>query len=429
VGARDLLDDCVHCGFCLPTCPTYLLWGQETDSPRGRIYLMKLRRDGREATAASFVHHIDTCLGCMACVTACPSGVQYDALLEAARPEVERVANRGLFDRGFRRLIFALFPHPSRLRLLSWPLGLYQKLGLQRAVRGTGILRLLPNRLQAMERLLPPIAFDHTDLPAWIPAEGPVRLRVGLLLGCVQRVFFNDVNAATARVLAAEGCEVVVPPQQGCCGALAEHAGEETDAIAAAKRLIEVFERADVDTIAINAAGCGSVMKRYGSLLRRDPEYADRAKAFAAKCRDISEVLAELEPRAPRGRVDMRVAYHDACHLQHAQGVRVQPRRLLQGIPGVEVREIPESEICCGSAGIYNLLEPEPASELRDRKVRNILGTEADAIVSANPGCLLQIATGLDEAGRRLPVMHLIELLDRSIRQGRTPPAMDRNGA
>ena len=406
----------MHCGFCLPTCPTYLLWGQETDSPRGRIHLMKLRRDGRETSSASFVQHIDTCLGCMACVTACPSGVQYDSLLEAARPQVERDAKRGIGDWVFRRLIFAMFPHPGRLRALSWPLGFYQKLGIQRLVHSSGLLSLLPKRLQSMERLLPPIAVGRTVLPARIPAQGSQRKRVALLLGCVQRVFFGNVNEATARVLAAEGCEVVVPQTQACCGALAEHAGEEADAMAAARKLIDAFEGTGADTIVINAAGCGSAMKRYGHLLRNDAAYAAKAKAFASKCKDISEVLVELEPRARRGAVKLKAAYHDACHLQHAQGVRAQPRRVLQSIPGVDVREIPESEICCGSAGIYNLLEPDAATELRDRKVRNILKTDADVIVSGNPGCLLQIATGLEAAGRPMRIMHLVEVLDQSIR-------------
>ena len=379
---------------------------------------MKLRRDGRETGSESFVRHIDTCLGCMACVTACPSGVQYDSLLEAARPQVERDAKRGFGDRAFRRMIFAMFPHPKRLRVLAWPLGLYQKLGVQRLLHKSGVLNLLPQRLQAMERLLPPITFQHSELPSYIPAQGPPRKRVGLLLGCVQRVFFGSVNEATARVLAAEGCDVVIPQAQQCCGALAEHAGEEKDAIDSAKRLIDAFERSEVETIVINAAGCGSAMKRYGHLLRNDPSYADRAKAFAARCKDISEVLADLEPRAARGAVRLKAAYHDACHLQHAQGVRAQPRRLLQAIPGVEVREIADSEICCGSAGIYNLLEPDAATALRDRKVQNILKTDAEAIVSSNPGCLLQIATGLEAAGRPLRIMHLVEVLDQSIREG-----------
>ncbi|HEV3216946.1 MAG TPA: heterodisulfide reductase-related iron-sulfur binding cluster [Vicinamibacterales bacterium] len=418
---RDLLDDCVHCGFCLPTCPTYLLWGQETDSPRGRIHLMRQRRDSGESNARSFVEHIDTCLGCMACVTACPSGVQYDSLLEAARPEVERVADRTFADRAFRRAIFTMFPHPRRLRALAWPLGVYQKSGLQRLVHASGVMKLFPKRLQSMERLLPAISFAALgrEMPERIAAEGAPRRRVALLLGCVQRVFFSEVNEATARVLAAEGCDVLVPREQGCCGALAEHAGEEADAIAAAKRLIDVFDRIDADTIVVNAAGCGSAMKRYGHLLRNDSEYAGRARAFSARCRDISEVLADLEPRARRGRIDARVAYHDACHLQHAQGVRVQPRQLLRGIPGIEVREITESEICCGSAGIYNLLEPDAADELRDRKVGNIMRTEADMIVSSNPGCLLQIAAGFEKVGRTVAVTHLVQLLDSSITAAR----------
>lgn len=376
---------------------------------------MKLRRDGRETSSDSFVRHIDTCLGCMACVTACPSGVQYDSLLEAARPQVQREAKRGAGDRVFRHLIFSMFPHPGRLQALAWPLAVYQKLGIQRFLQSSGILSLLPKRLQAMERLLPPITLGAPDLPARIPAQGTQRKRVALLLGCVQRVFFANVNAATARVLAAEGCEVIVPQSQGCCGALAEHAGEEEAAMTAARKLIDVFESTNADTIVINAAGCGSAMKRYGHLLRNDPAYAVKAKAFAARCKDISEVLVDLEPRAPRGPVQLKAAYHDACHLQHAQGVRLQPRRLLQAIPGVVVREIPEAEICCGSAGIYNLLEPEPATELRDRKVQNILKTDAEAIVSGNPGCLLQIATGLEAAGRPMRIMHLVEVLDQSI--------------
>jgi glycolate oxidase iron-sulfur subunit len=383
---------------------------------------MKLRRDGRGSGGASFVRHIDTCLGCMACVTACPSGVQYDSLLEAARPQVEREANRGFGGRLFRKLIFATFPHPARMRALTWPLGLYQKLGVRALVKKSGLLKMLPLRFQMMEQLLPPIRGGSEALPERIAAKGQTRRRVGLLLGCVQRVFFSNVNEATARVLAAEGCEVIVPADQECCGALAEHAGEEQEAMARARRIIDVFERANVDTIVINAAGCGSAMKRYGHLLRNDPAYAERARAFGAKCRDISEVLVELEPRAPRGRVPVRVAYHDACHLQHAQGVRAQPRQLLRDIPGVELGEIAESEICCGSAGIYNLLEPEAASDLRHRKVQNLLKTEAEVLVSGNPGCLLQIASGLEEAGRPMRIMHLVELLDQSIREGQARP-------
>ncbi len=415
--ARDLLDDCVHCGFCLPTCPTYVLWGREADSPRGRIHLMRLRRDHREAGAEAFVQHIDTCLGCMACLTACPSGVQYDALLESARPAVEQTARRGFGDRLFRRALFAIFPHWKRLRAAAWPLVIYQRSGLQAAVRGAGLLKLLPERLRTMESLLPRISIAalRSNVPALTPATGERRRTVGLLLGCVQRALFADVNLATVRVLAAEGCDVIAPPEQECCGALAEHAGDEQAARRHARQLIDVFEPLGLEEVVVNAAGCGSAMKRYGHLLRDDPRYAGRAARFAARVRDVSELLAGLEPRAPRGRVDLRVVYHDACHLQHAQGVRTPPRDLLRTIPGLELREAAEPEICCGSAGIYNLLQPDAAGALRDRKTGNIMRADPDAVVSGNPGCLLQIASGLRAAGSDVPVMHLVEVLDRSI--------------
>ena len=415
--SRRLVDDCVHCGFCLPTCPTYLLWGQEADSPRGRIFLMKHEREGAAGPSKSYIHHIDTCLGCMACVTACPSGVKYDQLLAMARPDVEEHAKRPLGERAFRRLIFEMFPHPGRLRLMAWPLWLFQASGLQGLVRASGLLKLLPVRLQAMESLMPPLSASTLSIkvPARIAAQGTPRKRVGMLLGCVQRVFFADVNMATARVLASEGYEVIVPQDQGCCGALASHAGEAASAKEAARRLIDEFERAGVETIVINAAGCGSAMKEYVHLLHDDPAYAERARAFSARCRDISEVLGEFEPRGARHELPMRIAYHDACHLQHAQGVRLPPRKLLQAIPGLEIREVSESEICCGSAGIYNMIQPDAADELRERKVQNILKTDPDLIVSSNPGCLLQITNGLAQAGRHIPTAHLVEVLDASL--------------
>ena len=422
--SSDLLADCVHCGFCLPPCPTYALWNRETDSPRGRIHLMKVALEGKAPITADFARHFDTCLGCMACVTACPSGVQYDKLIEAARPQVERHVTRPLGDRLFRRLIFSLFPYPGRLRWIALKLWVYQRLGIQRLARTSGLLDLLPARLRAMEAVAPRISLGGawSSMPAVVPAEGDRRRRVALLLGCVQRVFFSEVNRATARVLAAEGCEVVIPPAQGCCGALMLHSGLEDEAAAMARRFIDVFEPvlAEVDAIVINAAGCGSTLKEYGHLLRDDPAYAGRAAALAAKCRDVSEVLADLEPRAPRHPLRMRVAYHDACHLQHAQGVRAEPRQVLAAIPELEVREVPEGGLCCGSAGIYNLVEPEAAGELGRRKAHNVLGTGAEAVVSSNPGCLLQIASTLEGEGRSLPTMHLVELVDASIR-GRPP--------
>ncbi|MCY3844283.1 MAG: glycolate oxidase subunit GlcF [Acidobacteria bacterium] len=423
--STDLLADCVHCGFCLPPCPTYALWSRETDSPRGRIHLMKVATEGKAAITPEVARHFDTCLGCMACVTACPSGVQYDKLIEAARPQIERHVERPFGDRLFRRLIFSLFPYPGRLRWIALKLWAYQRLGIQRVVRASGLLGLLPARLRAMEAVAPRISLGGawSSMPAVVPADGERRRRVALLLGCVQRVFFSDVNRATARVLAAEGCEVMIPQAQGCCGALMLHSGLEDDAAAMARRFIDAFEPAlaEADAIVINAAGCGSTLKEYGHLLRDDAAYAERAAALAAKCRDISEVLAELEPRAPRHPVPLRVAYHDACHLQHAQGVRAEPRRVLATIPELDVQEVPEGGLCCGSAGIYNLVEPDAASELGRRKARNVAATDAEAVVSSNPGCLLQLASTMEGEGRPLPTMHLVEIVDASIRGRRTP--------
>ena len=415
--AAELYNKCVHCGFCLPTCPTYALWGEEMDSPRGRIYLMKLGSEGKAKLTDSYARHFDQCLGCMACVTACPSGVQYGKLIEATRAQLQRHYRRSPGETIHRQLIFNLFPYPERLRAFLWPAWAYHASGLRALVRGAGLLKLLPRKLRATEALLPAITLRElrANMPERIPVQGPVRKRVGLLTGCVQRVLFSGVNAATARVLAAEGCEVIIPGEQGCCGALAVHAGQEKQALDFARKLIAGFERAEVDTIVINAAGCGSTMKEYGYLLRNDPQYAERAKAFAAKCKDISEVLAELEPRAVRHPLPLRVAYHDSCHLQHAQGIRTQPRQVLKTIPKLELLEIPDSAICCGSAGIYNLVQPDTAAQLGDMKVRNCLSTTPDIVVSANPGCLVQISSGLKRAGKRVPVLHMIELMDAAI--------------
>lgn len=413
--ATAIIDKCVHCGFCLPACPTYVLWGKEMDSPRGRIYLMKLAAQGVAQMTPKWVSHIDTCLGCMACMTACPSGVDYGKLIEATRAQIERNFPRSASEKRHRRFLFETFTKPDRLRRLRVPLLAYQRSGLQALVRGLGLLKLLPKKWQTMEALLPRLAPQEVVREV-TPAVGVKRRRVGLLLGCVQREFFSEVNAATVRVLAAEGCEVVAPKAQACCGALLVHAGEEAAAIELAKKTIDVFERANVEAIVTNAAGCGSNVKEYAHLLRDDPEYAERARKFSAKCKDVSEILAGLEPRSPRHPLKLRVAFHDSCHLQHAQGVRAQPRTLLAGIPGLELAEIPESAICCGSAGIYNLVQPDAANALGDHKAGLILQLKADVVATGNPGCALQLQSSLARQHQRMPVVHTIQILDASFR-------------
>ncbi|MGH8879154.1 MAG: (Fe-S)-binding protein [Stackebrandtia sp.] len=414
---RGLVDTCVHCGFCLSTCPTYELWGQEMDSPRGRIQLMKLGLEGEELTDST-VTHMDRCLGCMACLTACPSGVRYDVLIAAKRAEVEENHERSRAQRWLRGLIFALFPRPGRLRLLRGPLRIAQWLRLDRLAK-----RVLSGRFPGLATMaaLAPRLGPRPRLPHRVAASEPERATVGMLTGCVQREFFPEVNAATARVLAAEGCRVEIPARQGCCGALSLHSGRRVEAAGYARSTIEAF--GGVDTVVVNAAGCGSAMKEYGDVLADDPQWAGRARDFAAKVRDASEYLAELEPRAPRHPLNLPVAYHDACHLAHAQGISAQPRELLRAIPGLEVREIADAEICCGSAGVYNILQPEAATELGDRKAANVLSTEAELLVSANPGCAMQIASAAQRRGQSVRVAHLVEVLDASIR-GRHPDTL-----
>jgi glycolate dehydrogenase iron-sulfur subunit len=415
-----LIKDCVHCGFCLPACPTYRLWGEEMDSPRGRIHLMKQASEGAPVTEA-LARHLDLCLGCMGCLTACPSGVRYDRLLEATRQQLDRRHRRPLFDRLFRAILFRLLPYPSRMQVLRAGLAVYGRLGLRRLLRGTGFVRALPARLQALESLAPPADLGRAErVPERTEPAGPPRCRVAVLTGCVQSVFFSSVNAATVRVLAAEGCRVLVPQKQGCCGALSLHAGREGEAQSFARRTIAAFEAEDVDAIVVNAAGCGSVLKEYGHLLCDDPRWAERARRFSARVRDLSELLVEVGPAAPRHLLPVVAAYHDACHLGHAQRIRTQPRALLRGIPGLELREVPEADLCCGSAGIYNILEPEPARALGARKASGVVATGAQLLVTSNPGCAMQIRTALDASGRSLAILHLAEVLDASIR-GLTP--------
>jgi glycolate oxidase iron-sulfur subunit len=432
-----LIEQCVHCGFCLPTCPTYALWGEETDSPRGRIYLMKAVAEHRTSVNASYVEHFDACLGCLGCVTSCPSGVQYGPLIEQARAQIEHTFVRSPLDRLFRAALLSLLPYRSRMRIALLPMLLFG--GLFRAlVRAGGTPnrddvdhvqadagararksdRRWTTRVAALIRLAPPVSWASLRArnAANAPAVGDERLKVAVLTGCVQQLAFSHVNDATIRVLQAEGCGVTVPQDQGCCGALALHAGYPDRARAFARDAIESFERANVDRIVVNAAGCGSAMKEYGELFADDPAWAERAGAFSAKVRDVSELLADLPARALRHPIAARVAYHDACHLAHGQQVRAQPRQLLLGIPGLELVTPAESELCCGSAGVYNLVQPTTAAQLGQRKVRNLAALNPDIIATGNPGCTLQIAATARDLGWRWSVVHPVELLDASIR-------------
>jgi glycolate oxidase iron-sulfur subunit len=387
------------------------------DSPRGRIYLMKAHDDGR-LPLAEVARHFDRCLGCLACVTACPSSVKYDQLIEQTRVELEQQHRRSWSDRLLRGFIFAVFPYPARLRALALVQWLYEQSGLRFLLRRLGLMRLLPERVENLDALAPSPTWAAlwARVPAFSAADGARRRRVALLPGCVQAVYFPEVNQASVRVLAAEGCDVLVPRGLGCCGALSFHSGRQAESEQLARRAIEQLERLDVDTIVVNAAGCGSTMKHYARLFRHDPAWQARAAAIAAKVKDVSELCAELEPRAPRHPLPLRVAYHDACHLSHGQGVRKQPRAVLAAIPGVQLVDVPEPEQCCGSAGVYNLLEPTSARQIGRRKADNIQSVHPDVLVSANPGCTLQIQSQLGLSGATIRTAHPIQLVDASIR-------------
>lgn len=417
--ARRPLDDCVHCGFCLPACPTWNSWRSEMDSPRGRIDLMRALDAGRIRLDDATTAHFDRCLGCMACVPACPSGVRYDHLIEQARARVEREHRRPWRERLFRALVFAIFPYPARLRLAAAALWIGRVTGLRWLVDRLGVLRALAPSLAGLDALAPAVGWRHVSasLPPAARAAGTRRARVALVGGCVQRIFFPNVNEATVRVLAAEGCDVEVPDGQGCCGALSAHAGRHAEAVRLARDLVLRFEGLDVDAIVVNAAGCGSHLKDLGALFEGDP-FQPRAAAFAARVRDVTELLGALGPVAPRGRIEARIAYHSPCHLGHAQGIVRAPRELLRGIPGVELVEVPNGEECCGSAGVYNLLQPESAAEIGRRKADAVASTGAALIASANPGCTLQIRRHLRERGTDLEALHPVELLDAAIRAG-----------
>ena len=417
---RKDLDRCVHCGLCLNACPTYRELGVEMDSPRGRIYQMVQVSDGRLAIDDDYVEHIDLCLACRACETACPSGVQYGRLVEAARAEIEGSRSHGWFERLLRWFVFdRLLCSPFLLKVTGYKLWAYQRSGLQTLVRRLGILKLF-GRLAEVEELTPAAEppFFFGQVGKTFPAEGQRRHRVAMLAGCIANLSFAGMNEATVRVLQRNGCDVDLPASQGCCGALQVHAGLRDLGRRQAKQNIEAFEQGGYDAVITNAAGCGSVVKEYPELFEHDPDWHARAVAFSSKVKDITEFLAENELNRNLGSLPLTVTYQDSCHLLHGQKVRTAPRKMLAAIPGLTFRELPQSEICCGSAGSYNVEHTDMAMALLEKKMQMVETTGADTIVTANPGCLLQLRVGVKKYGnKRRRVMHVVELLDEAYRQ------------
>ena len=415
----DIVNDCVHCGFCLSTCPTYLETRNELDSPRGRIHLIKSALDGQIPMGDSLVNHLDMCLGCLACETSCPSGVKYGSLLESGRAQIERRHKRSKFDRYFRSMIFSMFPYPARLKFMLPFFYVYQKSGLRSLIRKTGILGKISPRAERMEEMLPLVNSPRLPvaLPELIPAKGKRRYRVAMLTGCVQSVFFSKTNEATARVLSQNGCDVQVPKNQECCGALSVHSGRLDEGREFAKSLIKSFEDLSVDALIINSAGCGSTVKEYRDILGDDPEYSDRARELSKKSKDVMEFLADIRLGGELKEVNLKVTYQDACHMGHGQKIKDAPRSVINRIPGLEFVELPESDLCCGSAGIYNMVQPEMSEQLLGRKMRNLNTLDGiDYIVTGNPGCLLQIQKGIQEQRMNIKIAHTVELLDWSYR-------------
>lgn len=407
---------CIHCGLCLNHCPTYRLWGMEADSPRGRIRQMLLVDQGRLALGDSFVQHIDQCLDCRACETACPSGVEYGKLVEAARAQIERNYSRPVDARVARGLVFRhLLPYPARISFVARLLRIYQRSGLQTLARRSGLLRLLG--LSERERLLPQIdrAFFFSQLGRTFPAQGTRRARVALFAGCVAQVSFTALHEATIRVLTANGCEVVVPNGQLCCGALAAHAGVRDVARRLARANLAVFLKEEFDAIVTNAAGCGSTLKEYGQLLSPEDPAREQASRFCERMYDATEFLDRLGLISPLGEVRMRVTYQDSCHLLHGQKIGDAPRRLIRAVPGIDFAEMRLVDQCCGSAGVYNVTQTQTALDLLTEKMQCAAETGAHAIVTANPGCLLQMRAGAEIHGTGQEVLHVVELLDRAI--------------
>ena len=417
----QLFLDCVHCGLCTAACPTYLELGDENDSPRGRIYLMRSVTDGRLALNEQVRGHLERCLDCRACETACPSGVQYGKLIEPFRVAMEEQSPgpKKSEDWFHRWILFGLFTRPERMRWALWPARWAQRLGLVALAEGLGLVRLLPPRLRQLARMLPPPGPELPPLPEFLPAQGPRRARVALFTGCVADVMFRSTHWATARVLQANGCDVLVPRGQTCCGAIHFHAGASEPARQAADANVRAFPLDDVDAVVVNVAGCGAMLKDYGHHWHDAGQPA--RERLSGKVRDVLEFLDGLGLVPPGHAIDAVATYHDACHLSHAQRVKEAPRRLLAMVPGLRLVELPETDICCGAAGTYNLTQPELAGRLGARKLANIRSTRAPIVLTANAGCLLQIAREARQAGDPLWIAHPIELLDLAYR-GEQPP-------
>lgn len=411
----DKFLDCVHCGLCTASCPTYVELGNENDSPRGRIYLMRAVTDGRLGMTPEVRRHLELCLDCRACETACPSGVQYGRLIEPFRVAMEQDDGAAKSHDWFHRwILFWLFPEPQRMRAALAPARLAQRLRLDRIAETLGLFNLLPPRLRQLARMLPPMGKPEPDFPEMLPAIGQRRARVALFTGCVGDAVFRSTNWATARVLQENGCEVIIPKSQACCGAIHYHAGSSQPAREYADQNVAAFDVDSVDAVILNVAGCGSMLKDYEHHWDDDKK-ADRGK-FAAKVKDVHEFLDELGLIPPQGALNITATYHDACHLAHAQRIREAPRNLLSQIPGVRLIELAESDLCCGAAGTYNLTEPEMAGRLARRKLKNIVDTGARVVATANAGCLLQIAREARTQGERLAIVHPMDLLDKSYR-------------
>ncbi len=419
---RKIIQDCVHCGFCLSSCPTYLETGNELDSPRGRIHLIKAAEEGRIPMGESLVKHLDLCLGCLACETACPSGVKYGSLIEMSRGQIQRRFKRGFGDRTLRALIFRIFPYPQRLRLLLPFMYLIKVLGLKK-VLPPRLLNRISLPVSSMFHMLPEVSsvFGET-LSAFYPAIGERKNKVALLSGCVQRVFFPEINKATIEVLRASGCDVFIPKNQGCCGALSVHSGRLEEGREFARKLVGLFAALDVDAVVVNSAGCGSTMKEYAEILRGDPVYSEAAAQLSARTVDVMEFLSAAEIEESLRPLDVKITYQDACHIVHGQRIRSAPRELLKSIPGLELIEMDRSDHCCGSAGIYNILQTEMSARLLSGKVKDISKTQADYLAVGNPGCMIQIRKGLLSSDSEIKIVHPVEILNWSL-NGRTGQA------